>query len=74
MIRRPNTSHTLIDRLHRLRLPPQLLARRIPQQNRLLQDRVRLQIAHADGLLAAVDVGPLDDGVLVRSWGDGDLD
>lgn len=74
MIWRPDTSHTVIDRLDRLSLLPQLLARRISQQDRLLQNRIRLQVAHTDCFLAAVDVGALDDGVLAGTRGDGDFD
>lgn len=52
----PNTSHTLVQTLNGLRDPLQLLAARIAQQRRLLEDLIRLHVAYTDGLLLAVDV------------------
>jgi len=74
MIWRPDTSDTVVNRLDGLGLLPQLLARCISQQDRLLQNRIWLQVADTDCLLAAVDVGALDDRVLAGTRGDGDFD
>jgi len=74
MKRIPNTPHTLIRTLHRLRDPLQPLPARIPQQQHFFQNLIRLQISHADGFLAAVDVLASDYGVAAWSGGDGDFD
>lgn len=74
VIWRPDTSDRVVDRLHRLGLRPELLAIGISQQNSLLQNRVWGKVAHANGLLASVDVCALNDWVLIWAWGDGDFD
>lgn len=74
VVRRPDASDGLVDTLHRLRLPLELLAAGVAEQLDLLEDLVGLHIAHADGLLAAVDVLRDDDGVLGRPGGHGELD
>lgn len=74
MIWRPDTSDRVVDRLHWLGLGSELLSVGVSQQNSLLQNRVWLEIAHANGLLAAIDVGALDDWMLVWAWRNGDFD
>lgn len=74
MIWRPDTSDGVVDRFHWLGLGSELLSVGISQQNNLLQDRVWLEIAHADGLLTSINVGALDDWVLVWTGRDGDFD
>jgi len=74
MIRAPNTPHTLIPTPHRLRHSPQLLPTRIPQQLRLLQNLLLLQIPYTHGLFAPVDVRAFYERVFVRTRGDGDFD
>lgn len=56
MERIPNTPDALVQTLDRLRHALELLAAGVAQQRRLLQDLVRLHVAHADGLFLAVDV------------------
>lgn len=74
MERRPDTSDTLVKTGNRLLGALELLPTSLLEQHGLVEDLLRLQIAHADGLLTAVDVLALDDGVLVRSWRDPDFD
>lgn len=74
VVRTPDTSHTLVDTLHRLRNPLQLLSTRIAQQLRLLQYLTRLKFPHADRFMASVDVVACYHRVFVRSGRDGDLD
>lgn len=74
MVRRPDTSDRVVDTLDRLGNPLELLSARVPQQLNLLEDLQRLQVAHADGLLLAVDVVADYDGVLIGSRRHGDFD
>lgn len=74
MIRAPNAPNALIPTPNRLRDLLQLLPVRIPQQLRLQQDLLLLQIPYAHRLLAAVDVRPFDDRVFVRARRDGYFD
>ena len=74
VIRGPNTSHRLINTSNRLLRSLVLLPARLPQQIRLHQHLVLLQIAHADRALAAVDVVALDQGMFMRTRGDTDFD
>lgn len=74
MIRRPNPTNTLINTRHRLLRLLQLLATRLPKQIRLLQNLLRLEIAHANRLLPSVDVEARHDGVFSWSRRDSDFD
>lgn len=74
MKRTPNPPNTLIQTLHGLRHPLQLLPTRLLQQRRFIQNLQLMQIPHADGLRASVHVVADDDGVSARSRGDGDFD
>lgn len=74
MERIPDTSHTLVQTLDGPRDPLQLLAARVAQQRRLLQNLVRLHVAHTDGLLLAVDVAAAQHGVPAGSGGYGHFD
>jgi hypothetical protein len=72
--RTPNTSHTLIQTLNRLRNPLQRLSARVAKQEGFLQNLVGLHVAHADGLLFATDVFAFHDRVAAGSGGDCDFD
>jgi hypothetical protein len=72
--RTPNTSHTLVQTLDLLRLPLQLLAARVAQQQGLLQNLVGLHVAHADRFLLSADVLALENGVAAGSGRDCDFD
>jgi hypothetical protein len=72
--RTPDTSHTLVQTLNLLRLPLELLAACIAQQQGLLQNLVGLHVAHADRLLFSADVFALEDGVAAGSGRDRDFD
>lgn len=48
MVRRPDTTHTLVETRHGLLLYLQLLATGILKNHGLCQDIVRLEVAHAD--------------------------
>lgn len=74
MERIPNTSHTLIQTLNRLRNPLELLAARVTQQRGFLQDLVGLHVAHADGFFFAADVFSFEHGVAAGSGRDCDFD
>ena len=74
MKRIPNTPNTLIERPHGLRDLFQPLPTSIPQQQSLFQYLPWFEVAHADGLFAAVDVGAFYDGVFARARRDGDFD
>jgi hypothetical protein len=74
VVRRPDASDGLVDTLHGLGDLAQPLAAGVAEQLGLLEDLVGLHVAHADGLLAAVDVLGDDDGVLGRPRRDGELD
>lgn len=74
MKRTPNTPHTVIQALDRLRHPLQLLPTRLLQQLRLIQNLQFVQIPHTDGFRASVHVVPDDDGVSAGARGDGDFD
>ena len=78
MERTPDTPHTLRLTPHhrsaRPSTPLQLLPTRAAQVIRFLQNLMRRHIPHADGLLAAVDVCPADDGMFARARGDGKFD
>ena len=67
MERTPDTSHTLVQTLHLLGLPLELLAASVTQQHRLLHNLVGLHVAHADGLLLSANVFALHDGVAAGS-------
>jgi hypothetical protein len=72
--RTPNTSHTLIQTLNRLRNPLQRLSAGVAKQQRFLQNLVGLHVAHANGFLFAADVFAFHDGVAAGSGGDCDFD
>lgn len=74
VIRRPDASHTLVQTCDWLLGPLQLLSAGFFEQVGLLHNLLGLEVSDANGLLSAVDVVALDDGVFVRSWGDSDLD
>ena len=74
MERIPDSAHALIQALHRSRHALDLVPARVAQQQQLLPDLRRLEVAHADGALAAADVAAADDGVFVGSRRDGDFD
>lgn len=74
MERRPDTSDTLVDTRHRLLGALELLPTSLLEQRRLVEYLFRLEIPHADCLLAAVDVLALDHRVLMRPWRDSDFD
>lgn len=74
MVRGPDTTHALVDTRDGLVGALQLLAAGLLQQERLVEYLLGLEVADADHLLSAVDVVALDDGVLVRSGGNSDLD
>jgi hypothetical protein len=74
VIRTPYTSHTLVDTLHRLRNPLQLLPARISQQFRLLQYLSGFEIPYADGFMASVDVVPCYHRMPIASRGYGYFD
>lgn len=74
MVRRPDTSDTLVDTRNGLLGALELLPTSLFQQVRLDQYLLWLKIPHTDRLLAAVDVLASDNGVLVRPWGNPDFD
>jgi hypothetical protein len=74
MERTPNTSHTLIQTLNRLRDPLQRLSARVAKQQGFLQNLVGLHVAHANGFLFAADVFAFEDGVAAGSGRDCDFD
>ena len=74
MERRPDTSDTLVDTRHWLLGTLELLPTSLLQQHCLVEYLFRLQVAHTDCLLAAVDVLALDHRVLMRSWRDSNFD
>lgn len=74
MIRRPNTSHRLVNTGNRLLRSLVLLSARLLQHVRFHQHLVLLQVSHADRALAAVDVVAFDNRMFARTWGDADFD
>lgn len=68
MIRRPDTSNTLVQTRDRLLGILQLLPTGLLEQVRLLKDLFRFEVPYAYRLFSPIDVEALDDGVLVRSW------
>lgn len=74
MIRRPNTSHRLVDAGNRLLRPLVLLSACLLQHVRFHQHLVLLEVSHADRALAAIDVVAFDHRVFARTWGDTDFD
>ena len=74
MVRRPDTSHTLLFTVDRLGCPEELLAVCIPQQLHLFENQVGLLIPHAYRFCPPVDVVTCDDGMSAWSGGDGELD
>jgi hypothetical protein len=72
--RRPDTSHTFIQTLDRLRNLLQLLTARAAQQQRFFQNLVGCHVAHADGLFFAADVFALEHRVAAWSGRDCDFD
>jgi hypothetical protein len=70
----PDTSHTLVQTLHRLGDSLQRLAARAAQKEHLVEDLVGLHVAHADGLFFAANVAAAEDGVSAGSRGDCDFD
>lgn len=73
MERIPNTSYTLVHTLDGLCDLSQLFAAGIAQELGLLHDLLFFQAAYANGLLAAVDICTLDDGVFARARRDSDF-
>ena len=71
---RPDPPDALVDTGDGLLDTLQLLAAGLLEQGDLVDDLLGLEVAHADGLFAAIDVLALDDGVSVRTGGDADLD
>jgi hypothetical protein len=74
VVRRPDTTHALVQTCHRLLGALQLLAVGLLQDVGLLHNFAGLKVPHADGLLVAIDVVTLDNRVLCWSWGDADFD
>jgi hypothetical protein len=74
VVRTPDASHTVVDTLHWLRDPLQLLSACIPQQFCLLHYLPGLHIPYADDLVPSVDVVARYHWVLVRSRRNGYLD
>lgn len=74
MVWRPDASDGVVDGLDWLGLGSQLLSVGVSEEDSLLHDAVWLEVANTDSLLTAVDVGALDDWVLVWARRDGDLD
>jgi hypothetical protein len=70
---RPDTTHTLVQTCDRLLGPLQLLYTGLLEKVCLLQDLAGLHVPYTDRLLAAVDVEALDEGVLLWSGRDPDL-
>ena len=70
----PDTSYALVQTLHRLGDSLQLLAARAAQKQHLVEDLVRLHVAHADGLFFAAYVFSAKDRVSTGSRGDCDFD
>lgn len=74
MVWRPNTTHTLVQTCDGLLSPLQLLSAGLLEKVGLLQDLTGLKVSYTDGLLAAVDVEAFDEGVLLGSGRNADLD
>jgi hypothetical protein len=70
----PDTSHTLVQTLHGLGDPLQRLAARAAQKEHLVEDLVRLHVAHTDSLFFTADITAAEDGVSAGSRGDCDFD
>lgn len=73
MVWRPDTTHTLVQTGDGLLSPLQLLTTGILQGHCLLQDILRLKIAHTKSLLMSVDIVALNHGMLVVPWRYADL-
>jgi hypothetical protein len=74
MIRRPNTTDTVIQAGNRFLHPLEFLAACFLQQIRLLHDLLLLKISNADCFFTTVDVVAPNNGVSMRPWGDADFD
>lgn len=74
MVRGPDTPNTLVQTGNWLLGPLQLVTAGVLENHSLLQNIFRLEVAHADGLLTAINVLALDDGVPLVSGGNADLD
>lgn len=67
MVRRPNTSDTLVDTQNRLLSVLQFLPTCLLEQISLLKDLLWFKVSDANGLLSPIYIMPLNDGMLVRS-------
>lgn len=74
MIRRPDTSDTLVDTRNGLLGALQFLPTSLLKQVRLHQYLLWLEISNTYRLLAAVNILASNNGVLVRPWGNSDFD
>ena len=68
VVRTPNSPHTLINTLHGLCRPLQLLPACISQELHLLQDLFPGQVPYTNRFLPSIDVMPCYDWVFVLSW------
>ena len=73
MVRRPDTSDALVDTRNGFLGALQLFAAGFLEKVRLVEDLLGLEIAHADGLFASIDIVALDDGMLVWPGRDSDF-
>lgn len=74
VIRRPDTTDTLIQTCHGLLGALQLLAVGLLEDVGLLHDFAGFEVSYANGLLLSIDVVTLDNRVLCWSGGDADFD
>ena len=72
----PNTPYTLIQTGHHPSAlhPPQFFPTRIPQQIRLFQHLMHLQVPHTNSLLPAINIGAANNGMSVWARRDVYLD
>lgn len=67
MVRRPNTSDTLVDTRNRLLSVLQFLPTCLLEQISLLKDLLWFKVSDTNGLLSPIDIMPLNDRMLIRS-------
>lgn len=74
MIRRPDTSDTLVDTRDWLLGVLQLLSTCQLKQIGLLKYLLGLKVPDTNRLLPSIDIVSLDDGMSIRPWGYADFD